>query len=73
MKGEEEIRLELEHCEEQMNGLSNVLSSRFGSTLTKRSNKNILSMREQLFERAFALRWVLGEYEKKPKRKKIIV
>jgi len=73
MKNEEEIRLELQRCEEQMRGYGNVLSSQFGNSLTKRSNKNILSMREQLFERAFALRWVLGEYERKPVRKKVNV
>jgi hypothetical protein len=56
-----------------MKGYTNILSSSFGNSLTKRSNKNILSMREQLFERAFALRWVLGEYERKPVRKKVNV
>ena len=54
-----------------MDGLSNVVSSGFGKALTQRSNKSILSLREQLFERTLALRWVLGEYERKPKRNKV--
>jgi len=71
MKKEEQIRLEIQRCEAQMEGLSNVVYSGFGKTLTQRSYKSILSLREQLFERTLALRWVLGEYERKPKRNKV--